>query len=469
VHGHRDAVVKLHLPQVGEGEAPARALSRVRAQGPARASERAGLAGRLVLGLTAAGEDPARFGGYDYLGAIEARYNPVTGAYDSGLYANALAALGWLSARRALPAQALTHFRLSQCESGGYAHDERCLAGADIDTTALVLNVLVLAGVGPDDGARGRAVAFLRTRQNPDGGFGLDDQSRSTNANSTGLALSAIAALGGTPTEWRNEGRDPLRALRGLQLSSGAFAYARGDDRPNLYATVQAIPGLLGSAYPLRPQNVARASARADPFVATASRAPRAAPSAPVPERTVSRAGLVVQLGEGTTREFCIPFKEASISGAELLARSALPVVTQDFGGGNVFICDIGAGGRGGAGCVPRCPDAGACEFWGYYRMEAGARQWTFSERGAGSSTVRDGDIDGWRFARHGMAGGAPPRPATLADVCARPRPVAARVAGDAAPAPQSTPVAGFLALALAVATFAGWFLIRGRAGASRP
>jgi hypothetical protein len=92
---------------------------------------------------------------------------------------------------------------------------------------------------------------FLVEARNADGGWGLE-QGKPTNANSTGLAISAVISLGERPSAapWRTGSADPLAALRALQLPSGAFAYMTGQPA-NDYATVQALPALAGLTYPL--------------------------------------------------------------------------------------------------------------------------------------------------------------------------------------------------------------------------
>lgn len=262
--GVAEAVAALATAGV-RGDVIGRALAYVRAHGPSRAAERPAYAGRIVIGIVAGGEDPRRFGGTDYVAIIERALDPVTGRADAGIYADALAKLGLLAGRVGLPGSALTYLRANQCTDGGFAHDEGCLQRSDVDTTAIVLCVLAGAGVARDDDAIVRAREFLRAARNDDGGFGAragDD----TNANSTGLALSALAALGDEPTTapWRAGSADPVRALLSLQTESGAFRYSAASADPNGYATIQVIPGLAGSPYPIRVPR-ARAAERRTP------------------------------------------------------------------------------------------------------------------------------------------------------------------------------------------------------------
>lgn len=134
-----------------------------------------------------------------------------------------------------------------------------------------------------------------------------------------------------------------------------------------------------------------------------------------------NRAGVVVQFGEEAVREFCVAFRGESLSGFELLRRTGLPVVFEDHGGGSVAVCMIGSVGCDypGKPCFCRCETTGACDFWGYFRLDRASGKWEFSELGAGATVVRDGDVEGWRWGRHENESGAPPG-ATLEAICKR-------------------------------------------------
>lgn len=236
-----------------DGASVDRALAYLRIHGPSAASKPA-WAGRIVMGIVAAGGNPRSFGGVDYVAKIKPDSE---GAYDSNLYGHALGALGVLAAGGRVPPAAVQHIREHQCADGGYAYDPGCASAgnlqhalkSNVDTTSLVLCVLVASGISPADEARSKARSFLASAMNAERGYGeYAGAAEPTSANSTGLALSAIAAMGESPSSapWRSGEADPARTLRAMQESSGAFP-------PNDYATVQAIPGLAGRAYPVHP------------------------------------------------------------------------------------------------------------------------------------------------------------------------------------------------------------------------
>ena len=135
------------------------------------------------------------------------------GAFNGTLYA---ALAKWLVSG-AVPADTLAYVRAGQQASGGwdFANDPTA-TDADIDTTSLVIQVLVAAKVAPTDTDLVHALAFLAHAQQADGAFqsfGADDP------NSTSTAIMAITAVGENPVDscWRDRA---VPALKGTHYSS---------------------------------------------------------------------------------------------------------------------------------------------------------------------------------------------------------------------------------------------------------
>ena len=162
-----------------------------------------------------------------------------------------LALVGEVAARGKAPEQAITYLRLGACPSGGFSSANGCTTNFDVDTTSFAICILVAHGGHPDDVAAARTQ--LAAHRTADGGYGASPNATTTNANSTGLALSAIAAMGEDPhaAPWTQGDTDPVRALEALQTPSGGVKYAASSTGPDGYATTQATPGLAGAAYPL--------------------------------------------------------------------------------------------------------------------------------------------------------------------------------------------------------------------------
>lgn len=449
----------------GQTGAPVdRALSYVRTHGSKAASKPA-YAARFVMGLVAAGEDPRSFGGVDYAGRITLGS---TGAYEENVYANAIAMLGVRAAGRAVPGSAVAYMRAQQCPSnGGFAWKAGCAGTPDVDTTSSSVSALVAAGVPKTDTVIARARSFLADAQNGDGGFGLEGGSP-TNANSTGLAMSAIAALGERPDSppWkRSNGATPRSALGKLRDASGGFRYLATSREPGDYATVQAVLGLAGVPYPMaevdRTQVVPKATAAPTdaPRTRSGAAAPRPRPAVVArattgasprvtgtPDATgggTNRAGVVVRSRDGGLDEYCVAFGEETITGVDLLERSGADAEMQTSKLGT-SVCRIDGTGCASGDCFCDYPT-----FWGYWTFDDAKKEWTFAQAGAMERVVRDGSVDAWVWGKDGKP--APPEP-SLDEICSAAPSPSARVAASAtAPVEEGSSagpaIAGFAAL----------------------
>lgn len=225
-------------------------LAQVVEHGPAYSTEGVAAAGKLAVALSTA--DACWPAGAltppDYA-------DPETGlmSEDAGFLAWAL--LGSYALDLAPPAanvQALLDLALDE---GGWEWSPGW--GADSNTTAVALQALAAAGVDADEPAVVAGLAFLAAVQSDEGGFSyaLDDGGRGlADANSTAYAVQALLAWGadvGAP-EWQRAQGGPLEFLMARQDESGALGWQASYPDANLLATTQAIPALLGHAYPVR-------------------------------------------------------------------------------------------------------------------------------------------------------------------------------------------------------------------------
>ena len=154
----------------------------------------------------------------------------------------------------AVPANTLTYIRGGQQASGGwdFANDPTA-SDADIDTTSLVIQVLVAAKVSATDTDLVQALQYLAANQQASGAwqsFGADDP------NSTATVVMAITAVGGDATSscWRDQVSpglsghaysSPLAWLRSQQAGDGHIA-SQNDAFPpvNTFGTTQSIQAL---------------------------------------------------------------------------------------------------------------------------------------------------------------------------------------------------------------------------------
>ncbi|SCK40858.1 prenyltransferase/squalene oxidase repeat-containing protein [Streptomyces sp. WMMB 322] len=193
----------------------------------------------------------------------DALYGKADPKYD-GVWRQSMALLA-LDAAGAEPARkAVEWLSGQQCEDGSFTAyradpeaecDEKKSPG---DTNATAAAVQALAAVGGEKEAVRKALAWLRSVQNEDGGWGYNPGSPS-DANSVSVVIGAHAAAGRKPEKVTKDGKSPYDALTSFQLGCdaedaerGAFAYQPGKDgklAANEDATAAAVLAGAGSGF----------------------------------------------------------------------------------------------------------------------------------------------------------------------------------------------------------------------------
>ncbi len=128
----------------------------------------------------------------------------------------------------------------------------------------------------------------------------------------------------------------------------------------------------------------------------------------PAASAEMHHAAVVIDTGDGKVRKFCLAFPEESVTGAEALRRIDAAAVFATYGGKGEAVCSL---------CGVGCP-SGECfcdrsKYWAYHRAGPGGGAYQASRAGVSATTVRDGDVEGWRW-----GGGDAPPPATVGEVC---------------------------------------------------
>ncbi|MFE5815155.1 prenyltransferase/squalene oxidase repeat-containing protein [Streptomyces sp. NPDC056479] len=145
-----------------------------------------------------------------------------------------------------------------QCANGAFAPYRADASGACdskllIDTNSTAAAVQALGALGGHDAATGKAVTWLKSVQNKDGGWGYTAGGPS-DTNSTSVVIGALAAVDEKPAEVVKDGQSPYDALIKLALpckadEAGAFAFQpdkKGDLVANADATAAGVVGTLG-------------------------------------------------------------------------------------------------------------------------------------------------------------------------------------------------------------------------------
>jgi len=157
--------------------------------------------------------------------------------------------------------EAVTWLVGQQCADGAFAAfradpAKACDAKVMVDTNSTAAAVQALANDGRGDSAVTKAVAWLKSVENPDGGWGYTPGGAS-DANSTSVVIGALADAGVTVPNLRKNGKSPYDALIELALpcdagtDAGAFAYQpdkKGKLAANADATAAAVLGLSGES-----------------------------------------------------------------------------------------------------------------------------------------------------------------------------------------------------------------------------
>ncbi|WP_428934504.1 prenyltransferase/squalene oxidase repeat-containing protein [Streptomyces sp. ACT015] len=175
--------------------------------------------------------------------------------YD-GVWRQSLALLAQHTAAVEPAPKAVAWLSGQQCADGSFAAfradpARACAASTPVDTNSTAAAAQALAALGGHRDAVGKAVGWLKSAQNKDGGWGYT-AGDATDANSTAVVVGALVAAGERPADVRTGGHSPDDALLKLALpcaDGGAFAYqpdAKGALTANDDATAAAVVGALG-------------------------------------------------------------------------------------------------------------------------------------------------------------------------------------------------------------------------------
>lgn len=204
---------------------------------------------RTILVVRAAGLSAESFGGRNLVSGLE-RDIGRNGSVSDQTNLTAFAVLALRSAGVAPAPATLAWLARQQDSDGGFNFATRG-GSSDVDDTGAVLEAL--AGEGGAGAARGRAVRYIRSQQELDGGF-PDQAGAGSNAQSTAFAVQGLIAAGTDPASLHRRGApSPLDYLRSLIAGDGHVRYSRGTDQTPAWVTGEALMALEGKPLPLAP------------------------------------------------------------------------------------------------------------------------------------------------------------------------------------------------------------------------
>jgi prenyltransferase beta subunit len=199
----------------------------------------AGQMAKIITAVIAAGEDPAAFGDYDLVEALELMQAD-DGLFGTGAFDHCLAVIALQNAGAELPEGAVEAVVDSQGDDGGWGF--KAGEASDTNTTGLCLQALALT---EESDVVDAGLAYLEGIQNEDGGWPYQSPSdfgTDSDTSSTALVVQALVATREDLADWNN----PQDWLLSMQLESGAFSYQEVVPGDNIPATVAVIPALAG-------------------------------------------------------------------------------------------------------------------------------------------------------------------------------------------------------------------------------
>ncbi len=189
------------------------------------------------------------------------------------------------------------------------------------------------------------------------------------------------------------------------------------------------------------------------------------------------QAGLVIRHGDGRVIYRVVEFTEQEITGADLLLRAQVSLLTAGYGGMGQAVCSLDGEGCPSDNCFCKSYTNPAF-FWHYHRLNADGT-WSSMAFGPESRKIHDGDIDGWSWTagESGLpsismdelvaksANGASPGTGLSEPGTPGPAASAPPTGAVSSPARTGSTYLGFVLILLLLAAVIGAVLIRGRSG----
>ena len=217
------------------------------------AEKSGGNAGKVILALTAANQDPRNFATKNWVMTLTDQYSAAGQFNTPDAFNQSLAIMALVAANEPVPTAAVDWLKDQQASDGSWDDGFGTLQNAD--ATAMSIMALAAAGLSSDDPELTKGLEFIAESQLATGGWeygpGFGD-----NANTTALVVQALAATGNNYYEddgpWGQNALSPLSALLNWQNSTGAFQADFGQGPfDDFFSTVQAIPAANGKPLPL--------------------------------------------------------------------------------------------------------------------------------------------------------------------------------------------------------------------------
>ena len=210
---------------------------------------------RTILVLRGAGLGGRRFGGRNLVSELR-RQRGSDGSWGGQVNATAFGIMALEAAGAGWAGSSASWLRSVQNPDGGWGFAAR--TASDADSTGAALQGLVAAGGSADAVSKG--VGFLRAAQQGDGGFPLASGG-AVNSQSTAWAVQGLLAAGGGSAAVRRG----LAYLGARRAPDGHYRYSASRDQTPVWVTGQALTAVRRTPFPLAavPRSTRPASPRA--------------------------------------------------------------------------------------------------------------------------------------------------------------------------------------------------------------
>ncbi|RZN39007.1 MAG: hypothetical protein EFT35_04115 [Methanophagales archaeon ANME-1-THS] len=201
---------------------------------------------RMVLVISAIGEDPTKFGGVNYLPMLKSYYDGEQFGDPDTVKDDALAILALVSSgdndprtkEMIINATNYIKGRQNKNTDGGWSSFSEN-SDSDVSTTALVIQALTAAGEDMNSQVITNGLNYLRNARDGEGGY--------SNVISTSYAIQAFIAAGEDLSNYT----ETINYLLSLQQSDGSFNYTANFSLFPPMTTTYPIPALCGEPYPV--------------------------------------------------------------------------------------------------------------------------------------------------------------------------------------------------------------------------
>lgn len=211
-----------------------------------------------ILALTAAGKNPRTFANENLVAKLKSYYSNDQIGDLNLLNDDIFGILALISAGESVSdevIQGAKNFILNhQNQNGSWSF--ALGTNGDTNMTAMAIMALSEVGLSKADSAISKALEYLKSAQNIDGGFPYDPQSQwntDSDVSSDAWVISALNKIGENPATWQKQGQSPLDHLNTLETSDGYYRFQAGtsEDSFSPVTTSYAVIALTGKFFPV--------------------------------------------------------------------------------------------------------------------------------------------------------------------------------------------------------------------------